>query len=211
MTDCDLCDADLVQQNKAYAKTLKVVLVLNILMLFVESVAAYFSRSAALQADAIDFLSDSITYASSLYVLSLAAIWQSRMAFLKGIIMGCFGLVVIGNAIYHCFAGILPHAETISLIGILALLVNLSAAILLARYRQEDSNKLSVWMCSRNDAIANVLVIGAGAMVYYFQSNIPDIAVGLIIGLLVISGSRRVLKKAHGEISPLTITKGNCS
>jgi Co/Zn/Cd efflux system component len=181
MADCDLCGVGLAQKIKAYAKTLKLVLGMNIIMLFVESVAAYFSKSASLQADAIDFLGDSITYASSLYVLSLAAIWQSRMAFLKGIVMGGFGLAVIGNAIYRYWLGTFPHAETISLIGALALLVNLSAAILLSRFRQSDSNKLSVWMCSRNDAIANVLVIVVGAMVYYFQSNIPDIGVGLLV------------------------------
>ncbi len=201
MSDCGSCDAELAQQNKAYAKTLKWVLALNVIMLLVESVAAYYSKSASLQADALDFLSDSITYASSLYVLSLATIWQSRMAFIKGVMMGCFGLVVIANAIYRYWLGVLPHAETISLIGMVALLINLSAALMLARHRHGDSNKLSVWMCSRNDAIANVLVIIAGALVYYFQSSLPDIAVGLMIGVLVINGSLHVLRRARSEIS----------
>jgi Co/Zn/Cd efflux system component len=200
MADCGSCDAELAQQNKSYAKTLKLVLALNFIMLLVESVAAYYSKSASLQADALDFLSDSITYASSLYVLSLATIWQSRVAFIKGLMMGCFGLVVIGNAIYRYLLGAIPHAETISLIGIVALLVNLSAALMLARHRHGDSNKLSVWMCSRNDAIANILVILAGITVYFTQSNLPDIVVALIIGSLVFSGSWHILRKSYTEI-----------
>ncbi len=200
MTGCNSCEFDNIQENKAFAKALKIVLATNVIMFFVESIAAYFSQSASLQADAVDFLGDSLSYSSALYVLRFAPIWHSRTAFLKGIIMGCFGLAVIANAIYHYFVGALPNAETIGLVGILALVVNINAAFLLRRFREGDSNKESVWVCSRNDAIANILVIFAGVIVYFTQSNLPDIIVALIIGFLALNGSLRVLIKSCAEI-----------
>jgi Co/Zn/Cd efflux system component len=58
-----------------------------------------------------------------------------------------------------------PEAGTMGVIGLLALLANLTSVLILLRWRDGDSNVRSVWLCSRNDAIGNVGVIAAGGLV----------------------------------------------
>ena len=43
-----------------------------------------------------------------------------------------------------------------STIGLLALLANVSTAMLLYRHRANDSQAMSVWVCTRNDCIADI-------------------------------------------------------
>jgi Co/Zn/Cd efflux system component len=47
-------------------------------------------------------------------------------------------------------------------IGVLALGANLASVLLLLRYKDGDANVRSVWLCSRNDAIGNVVVMDSG-------------------------------------------------
>jgi Co/Zn/Cd efflux system component len=186
--------------DHAYRRVLYVVLTLNVIMFLVESVAGYIAGSAALQADALDFLGDSLNYISALYVLNKPLHWKSGAAIIKGSIIGLFGFFVLGNTLYHWLYGTLPHAETMGAVGILALIVNFSAASLLFKFRKGDSNRSSVWICSRNDAIANLLVIGAGIVVYYTGSKLPDLLVSLIIATLAMSGAVQIIRKARHEL-----------
>jgi hypothetical protein len=48
-------------------------------------------------------------------------------------------------------------------IGFVALVANFIVTTLLYRYRQSDSQALSVWLCTRRDVLVNVAVIAAGA------------------------------------------------
>ena len=93
----------------------------------------------------------------------------------------------------------LPQAETITLLGAVALVANLVSFLLLIRYRKEDINVRSAWICSRNDVAANVAVIGAGVLVAYFNSAWPDILVGLGISILIIQSSVQVIVEAYNH------------
>ena len=53
-------------------------------------------------------------------------------------------------------------------IGTLALLANVICVALMFGFRTGDSSMLSVWLCSRNDAIGNVAVILAADAVSWF-------------------------------------------
>ena len=57
-----------------------------------------------------------------------------------------------------------------------------------------------VWICSRNDAIGNLLVIAAAGAVYFTQSNLPDLLVATVIGGLNISGAVAVIHQAQSEL-----------
>ena len=46
-------------------------------------------------------------------------------------------------------------------VGLLALSANLTVAWMLYAFREGDANMRSVWLCSRNDAIGNIAVMGA--------------------------------------------------
>lgn len=199
MGECCECDPTAVVDH-TYLRVLWVVLTLNGIMFMVESVAGYFAQSAALQADAIDFLGDALNYISALYVLNKSLQWKSGAAIIKGSVIGLFGLFVLGNTFYHWLYGMLPEAEAMGIVGLLALIVNISCASLLFRFRKGDSNRSSVWICSRNDAIANLLVIIAGIIVHFTNSKLPDLIASLIIAGLALSGAIHIIGKARREI-----------
>ena len=85
-------------------------------------------------------------------------------------------------------------------IGLLALAVNLTVAVLLYRYRTGDSNRRSVWLCTRNDSIANLAVILAGLGVWLSDTHWPDLAVAAVIAGLGLSSAWQVIRQARDEL-----------
>lgn len=139
---------------------------------FVEIVMGVKSGSTSLLSDSLDFLGDSANYLISLIVLPMALSYRAKASMVKGLTMGGFGLFILMTTIYRVFYGEMPSYSEMSIVGFLALLVNVSALLILLKFRDGDSNVRSVWVCSRNDAIGNVAVILAGMAVYFFNQNI---------------------------------------
>jgi len=185
---------------KVYRRVLWAVLVINVVMFVTEMTAGVWGKSVALQADALDFLGDSATYAMTLIVLGMSVRWRAGAAMIKGLTMGGFGIWVIGTMIYQLSRGMLPDFAVMGGVGALALLANVVSAGLLYRYRQGDSNMRSVWLCSRNDALANIAVIIAASGVWATGSGWPDLAVGVVIAALALSSSVLVIRQARGEL-----------
>ena len=158
---------------------------INAAMFAIEIVAGVTAQSAALRADALDFLGDSANYAISLGVAGLALHWRARAALLKGGSLLLLGLWVFGSTVWMAFSGALPQAETMGGIGLFALAANLVCAVILWRHRDGDANRRSVWICSRNDAT------GTGW---------PDIAVAAILASLGIGGGWQIIRQALGEL-----------
>ena len=169
-------------------------------MFAVEIVASVVANSVSLRADALDFLADAANYAVALVVVGLALSWRARAALLKGVIMGLFGLWVAVSTIQHAITSTVPHAEVMGAVGLLALAANLAVAGLLYRHRLADSQALSVWLCTRNDCIANIAVMIAGAGVWVSGTSWPDIAVAATIAYLGLSSAARVIRQARGEL-----------
>src|SRR3546814_9101424 len=130
-------------------------------MFWVGIAAGVAAQSAALKADALDFLGDSANYAISLGVAGLALQWRARAALVKGASLLLLGGWVFASTVWMAANGTLPHAETMGAIGILALVANLLCALMLWRHRDGDANRRSVWICSRNDAIGHIAVVAA--------------------------------------------------
>ena len=99
-------------------------LAINAGMFAVEVIAGLAAGSASLQADALDFLGDAGNYAISLFVVGMALRYRAMAAAFKGATMAVFGLWVIGVAGWHAWHGTLPHAFTMSGVGVAALLAN---------------------------------------------------------------------------------------
>jgi cation diffusion facilitator family transporter len=186
--------------DPAYRRILWAALGLNAAMCLVEIGASLVAGSVALQADALDFLGDAANYAVSLTVLGMALRWRASAALAKGFVMGAFGLWVAGATLWHAFHGDIPRADLMSGIGLLALGVNLTVAILLYRHRTGDSNRRSVWLCTRNDSIANLAVILAGAGVWLSDTHWPDIAVAAVVSGLGLSSAWQVVRQARDEL-----------
>jgi Co/Zn/Cd efflux system component len=170
-------------------------------MFLVELVAAVWSGSSALAADAADFLGDSANYAFSLGALAAGGLWVSRVALLKGLAMSLYGVAVLAYAGWRAWLGLPPDAITMGVVGLLALAVNFSVAAMLYRFREGDSNMRSVWLCTRNDVIANLLVLVAAAGVFGTATVWPDVAVAAILAGLGLSSGRIVIRQARAELS----------
>src|SRR3954452_10790450 len=208
MSCCDHDDCCAPQADNRYQLILWVALAVNLTMFGVELVASIIAGSMSLRADALDFLGDAANYAVALAVVGLALHWRALAALLKGSVMGMFGLWVAGSTIYSAVTAAVPKAEVMSAIGLLALAVNLGVAGLLYRYRGADSQALSVWLCTRNDCVANLAVIVAGAGVWASGTPWPDIAVAAVIASLGVSSAVRVIRQARGELRGRPVLSG---
>lgn len=175
-------------------RVLQIVLAINGVMFVVELVAGLVAGSTALLADSVDMLGDTVVYSFSLYVVGRGPRWEARGALLKGGVMALFGVAILLEAAVKLARGGVPAAEVIGSIGILALAANSAVLIFLSRHRADDLNMRSVWLCSRNDVIANVAVLAAAAGVALTGAAWPDIAVGVGIALLFGSSAVSVLR-----------------
>ena len=187
-------------QSPKYKKALWIVLILNLSMFFVEIVMGVKSGSTSLLSDSLDFLGDSANYLISLIVLPMALSYRAKASMVKGLTMGGFGLFILMTTIYRVFYGEMPSYSEMSIVGFLALLINVSALLILLKFRDGDSNVRSVWVCSRNDAIGNVAVILAGMAVYFFQSKYPDLIVAFVLAFLALQASQEIIKRAWAEL-----------
>jgi cation diffusion facilitator family transporter len=192
------CETPL-SSEPGYGRVLWVALVVNALMFLVEVAAGLFAGSLSLQADALDFLGDAANYALSLWALSRALRVRARVATLKGLAMGLFGLWVLGRAVLGVTSGEVPHAGTMGITSLVALAANFGVALLLSRYRNGDSNMRSVWLCTRNDVLGNIAVLLAAAGVFAWGSRWPDLLVAAVIASLALVGAFQVLRQARQE------------
>ncbi|WP_425918676.1 cation transporter [Acinetobacter sp. TSRC1-2] len=182
--------------DSKFRTALWIALLINLVMFLVELIGGAYAHSSALWADSLDFFGDAVNYAISLAVLGMSLYWRATVALLKGITMALFGFVVMGKVIYAYMQGIPPEAMTMGFIGVLALIANVTSAVILYTFRDGDSNMQSVWLCSRNDAIGNVAVILAAVGVFGTGSLWPDIIVAVIMSVLGLTAGYRVIQKA---------------
>jgi Co/Zn/Cd efflux system component len=185
----------------SYRRVLWIALAANAAMFIVELAASVWSGSSALAADAADFLGDSANYALSLGALALGGGWISRVALLKGAAMSLYGIGVLGYASWRAWLGTPPEPFTMGAVGLLALLVNFGVAALLFRFREGDANMRSVWLCTRNDVIANLAVIAAAAGVFGTGTVWPDVAVAVVLAVLGFTSGRLVAQQALQELN----------
>jgi Co/Zn/Cd efflux system component len=109
-------------------RLLWVVLCINGAMFLVELIAGITASSTALLADSVDMLGDAIVYGVSLYVVARGAVWQARVARLKGLIMAAFGVGVLAQVVTKLLHDLHPNADTMGVVGSLALAANTGAS-----------------------------------------------------------------------------------
>lgn len=182
-----------------YKRVLWTVIALNGIMFLVEMTAGQLAGSQALQADALDFLGDTLTYGISLAVIGKSLQVRSGAALLKGVSLSVMGLWVFGSTLYHALVLGLPRAEIMGGIAVMALAANLASVLLLLRYKDGDANVRSVWLCSRNDAIGNVAVLIAALGVWGSASAWPDLLVAGIMACVFLTSSTQILRQAWAE------------
>jgi len=204
---CGHQDSNFDGASPAYKRALWTVIAINGVMFVVEMAAGIGAQSQALQADALDFLGDTLTYGLSLMVIGSALAVRARVALLKGLSLALMGLWVLGSTAYQVIDGGVPEAPVMGIVGALALAANLASVAILLRFRDGDSNVRSVWLCSRNDAIGNVAVMLAAAGVWGTQTGWPDLVVAGAMAGLFLWSSVQIIRLALRELGE--VRQGN--
>lgn len=188
------------QPDPKYRRILWIALIVNAAMFLIEIFFSIQADSVSLLADSIDFLGDAGNYAISLWVLAMSVHVRAKASLVKAAFMAMFGIVVLVHAVMNVISGVIPNAQTMTLIGFLALAANVGVAILLYAYRNGDSNMRSVWLCTRNDALGNVAVIIAALGVFGTGTAWPDLIVAVIMAILALTAAKQILHQATQEL-----------
>ena len=177
---------------------------LNLAYFGVEFAVARAIGSVSLFADSIDFLEDTAVNLLVLLALGWTARWRARVA------MGLAALLLVPSALtlwtaWQKFLLPLPPAPLpLSLAALGALAVNLSCALLLARFRGHGSSLVrAAYLSARNDAAANIAIIAAALVTLVWVSAWPDLIVGLGIFALNADAARDVMRAARRELNPV--------
>jgi cation diffusion facilitator family transporter len=192
----------------AFRRALWAVIAINAAMFVVEISAGALAGSKALQADALDFLGDTATYALSLCVIGMSIRARSLAAVFKGLSLGGMGVWVLGSSIYQAFLIGVPKAEVMGAIGFLALAANMASVVILMRFKDGDANVRSVWLCSRNDAIGNIAVMLAAVGVWGTGTGWPDLVVAAVMAGLFSWSAVQIIRQAFEELPMPRDTSG---
>lgn len=197
--------------NPRWRRALWIALIVNATMFIAELGAGEIADSRALQADALDFFGDAANYAISLGVAGLALVWRARAALFKGVTLAALGIYVMVSAFLAMFDGSSPQPALMGGVALAALAANVGVALMLYRFSEGDANMQSVWICSRNDAIANIAVVAAAAGVFGTGNAWPDLIVAAIMAGLGISGGIKIIRLSLGELSTRSLANEGCS
>lgn len=177
---------------------------INLTMFVLEQVYGWIGESRALLGDSVDMLGDSGFYLITILAIGKTPLFGARAAYLKGVSMAFFTFLAIASGGYRFFNPQMPDANIIGVVGALALCANFVCAAILMKFRDKNINMKSVWLCTRNDVIANFGVLIAAVGVYFTNSSWPDLVIGAVIGLIILKSSLQILKESKEEIKRLT-------
>jgi Co/Zn/Cd efflux system component len=181
-------------QEDTEARTLWIVLVINAVMFVVESVGGLLVQSAGLLADSLDMFADAAVYGLSLYAVGRAATHKLRAARVSGVLQLVLALGALFEVVRRALWGSEPEPTWMLGVATVALVANVSCLVLVSRHREGGAHMKASYIFSTNDVLANLGVIAAGALVAWTGSRFPDLVVGALIGLLVLSGAVRILR-----------------
>lgn len=183
-------------------KAIQLVALLNLAYFGFEFAVAISIGSVSLFADSIDFLED----ASVNFLILLALRWsvaaRSRVGMVLAGILLIPGLATLWMVWHKFNLPVAPNAVSLSLTGLGALAINVFCAFTLARYRSTGGSLTrAAFLSARNDAFANVAIVGAGVITAFTLSAWPDLIVGLGIATLNADAAREVYQAARAEHS----------
>jgi Co/Zn/Cd efflux system component len=186
-------------QGGAEARTLWVVLGINAVMFVVELVGGLLVQSTGLLADSLDMFADAAVYGLSLYAVGRAAAHKLRAARVSGVLQLVLALGALFEVLRRTLQGSEPEPAWMSGVAALALVANVTCLVLVSRHREGGAHMKASYIFSTNDVLANLGVMVAGALVAWTGSRFPDLVVGALIGLLVLSGAVRILRLHEGS------------
>jgi Co/Zn/Cd efflux system component len=181
-----------------------VVLAINVAIFVAEFGAGVWADSTALQGDSLDSLGDALVYGLSLVVLGRSLRARAGAALVKGGIQLGFAGAVLAEVLHKLIAGSEPLPAVMAAAAGLALIANITCLALLTRFRGDDINMRSVWLCSRNDVIGNVGVLLTTVLIAWSGWRWLDLAFGAGLAVLFLRTGIEVLGTAWPQFRPRT-------
>jgi len=188
------------QLPEGLRKTIAWVAALNLAYFGVEFAVAIAIGSVSLFADSIDFLEDTAVNVLVLIALTWRREHRARLGMMLALVLLAPGLATLWTAWQKFGAPVPPAAVPLSLAGLGALAVNLTCALLLARFRHAGGSLTrAAFLSARNDVAANVAIIAAGGVTALTLSVWPDLIVGVGIFAMNLGAAHEVYEAAKEE------------
>ena len=191
---------DLSHVTPAYKRALWIVVLLNVGYGIIEIGGSILSGSQALQADSLDFIGDGLITFLGLIAVGWGLAARAKAALLQGVFLALLGFGVIGSTAYRVFVEHEPQTMLMAGFAFVAFIVNVLAAVVLIPHRKGDANMRAVWLFSRNDAIGNLAVVAAAALVWWLNSPWPDLLVAFAVAGLFLQSAWSIIRDARSDL-----------
>lgn len=183
-------------ENESQQRRLLIaVLGINFAFFIAESLFGVLAGSMGLLADGLDMLADSLVYGMALFAVGTAAVRKRQIARISGyfqLMLAIFGLLETLRRFWGW--ELMPEFQTMMIVSLFALAGNGASLYLLQKSKSREVHIQASLIFTSNDVIANMGVLIAGVLVWWLQSKIPDLVVGLIVFAMVAQGAFRILK-----------------
>jgi hypothetical protein len=193
-TDLAQAQASALATDENEARVLKWLLAINAIMFCIEIVVGGLAQSTGLIADSLDMFADAAVYGVALYAVGHSVQMKVRAAHMAGWLQVILAVGALSEVLRRSIFGSEPVSELMMYFGAIALIANIACLVLIAKSRDSGAHMKASWIFSANDVIANLGVILAGFLVALTGSRYPDLLIGLVIGVIVLNGARRILQ-----------------
>ena len=185
---------DAQQEAQKESGILRWLLAINGIMFVIEITIGWWAQSTGLIADSLDMFADAAVYGVALYAVGRSTRLKLRSAHFSGWLQLMLAFGALSEVVRRFMFGSEPASVLMMSMGLAALAANVLCLVLIAKSRNRGAHMKASWIFSANDVIANLGVILAGGLVAWTGSRYPDLVIGLIIGVVVLNGARRILQ-----------------
>jgi Co/Zn/Cd efflux system component len=188
-------------RNARLRRVVAIVALLNLAYFGVEFAVAISIGSVSLFADSVDFLEDASVNLLIILALGWSLAARAKVGMLLAGILLVPGLATVWTAWEKFNAPLAPSPFPLTLAGLGAAAVNLSCAVMLARFRHHGGSLTrAAFLSARNDVLANLGIIAAGLVTAFaWRTAWPDLIVGIAIAAMNADAAREVWQAAREE------------
>lgn len=185
--------------DAAQRSALVKVLTINAGLAIALFIAGQLADSSGLMANALDNLSDALTYAVSYFAVTRSQRWKAGAAGVTGVMLLLLAAGVLADAWRRYLVGSDPIGPTMVVMAVIAVALNYWCIRILRSHRASDVNLRAAWTMSLNDFVSNFGIVIAGALVVWTGSRIPDLLVAVAIAAVAGYGGWKTLRDAYAS------------
>jgi cobalt-zinc-cadmium efflux system protein len=174
----------------------------------VEAAAGLFANSLALLTDAAHNLTDVLALALTWYALrvqrrpagAMNTYGNHRAGILVALVNSTTLVLISLGVFYEAYRRLLAPPEVVPqvlvLVGTLAVIVNLTTALLIRRRGETDLNVRAAFLHLMGDVASTAAAVVAGVVIYYTGANWLDSIASVFIGLLILFNAWGILRES---------------